>query len=191
MSFDEEKFKQGAEKVILRCRPGDWEHALSAVAWVKKLGEGRSDLPLLISAAYIHDIGWRDVWAKDKITFAELRDLEQLANDNSHQFAKEFLSNLDYDQTEIATIIRLIEAADAHDSKQEDEAIVVDADNLSKLSFEHLKNKFDPGDWVELCEMWQEELPQRVKTEKAKALWPKLLAELKGRVFLELKNYSK
>ncbi len=66
MVFAEEKFKQVAEKVILRCRPGDWEHALSAVAWVKELGAGRPDLPLLISAAYIHDIGWRDLWAKDK-----------------------------------------------------------------------------------------------------------------------------
>ncbi len=101
---------------------------------------------------------------------------------NSHKFAEGFLSSLDFDQTEISTIIRLIEAADAHDSRQEDEAIVVDADNLSKLSFAHLKNKFDPRDWPELCEMWQAELPQRIKTEKAKTLWPKLLMELKAQV---------
>ena len=97
MNFNEENFKSKAEKEISRCRPGDWNHACRVVGWVKELGKDREDLPLLISAAYIHDIGWRDVLPSDKkITFDELLKSEKQANDNSEEFASAFLESLEY-----------------------------------------------------------------------------------------------
>ena len=58
-NFKEESFRALIEPHLLRCRPGDWEHTLRVVRWVKRLGKGREDLPLLIMAGYLHDIGWR------------------------------------------------------------------------------------------------------------------------------------
>lgn len=57
MKFNEEGFKKIVKSHILRCRDGDWEHAKRVVGWIKKLGKGRKDLPFLITAGYIHDIG--------------------------------------------------------------------------------------------------------------------------------------
>lgn len=65
MNFNEENFRAKAEQEISRRRPGDWNHALRVVERAKQLGNGRKDLPLLVSAAHIHDIGWRDVLPKD------------------------------------------------------------------------------------------------------------------------------
>ncbi|HSL86180.1 MAG TPA: hypothetical protein VK861_04545, partial [Bacteroidales bacterium] len=59
--FNEQEFKKQVKLHIKRCRDGDWEHAKRVVRWVKELVEGRDDLCLFITAAYIHDIGWRDV----------------------------------------------------------------------------------------------------------------------------------
>ena len=130
------------ESHIIRCRPGDWEHAKRVVRWVKELGQEREDLPLLITAGYIHDIGWRDLLKKEKITFEELLELEPKANENSEPYIRELLKQLNYKNNDIETILRLVSSADKHKSESEDEAIIVDADQLSKLDIGHLKEKY-------------------------------------------------
>jgi len=133
MEFDEEKFRNQAEKEISRCRPGDWSHTLRVVSWVKELGENREDLYLIIAAAYIHDIGWRGVFSKEKISIEELNALEEKANVNSNNFAREFLSQFHFSEENTRVILRLIKATDLHESASDDEKIIVDSDNLSKL----------------------------------------------------------
>jgi HD superfamily phosphodiesterase len=167
------------ESHIVRCRPGDWEHAKRVVRWVKELGEGRNDLPLLVLAGYIHDIGWRDLLNKDKITFEELLELEPKANQNSESYIRELLLQLNYNIADIETILRLVSSADKHKSVSEDEAIIVDADQLSKLDIDHIKEKYQKSEWLKMYELWKKEIGQRVKTEKAKQLYPNLLASLK------------
>ncbi len=180
MNFNEDIFKSKAEKEISRCRPGDWNHARRVVEWVKKLGKGRDYLPLLISAAYIHDIGWRDVLSSDKkITFDELLQFERQANDNSKKFTINFLKKLKYLPKDIKTINRLIHAADEHASNTDDEAIIVDADNLSKLTIDHLKEKYQPSEWLRVYGEFREMFPKRVKTEIGKSHLPYLLNDLK------------
>ena len=180
MNFNEENFRIKAEQEISRCRPGDWNHALRVVEWAKQLGKGRNDLPLLVSAAYIHDIGWRDVLPKDeKITFDKLLEFEKQVNDNSVNFVSEFLKSLGYSPKEIEVVNRLVRAADAHESKEEDEEIIVDADNLSKLTIDHLKEKYKPTEWLRMYNVWNEEFPTRVKTEIGKSRFSALLDDLK------------
>ena len=180
MNFDEENFKTNAEQEISHCRPGDWNHALRVVEWTKQLGKDRKDLPLLVSAAYIHDIGWRDVLPKDeKINFDKLLEFEGKANDNSKSFVSEFLKSLEYSSEEIEVVNRLVRAADAHESKEEDEEIIVDADNLSKLTIDHLKEKYKPTEWLRMWNVWREMFPTRVKTEIGKSRLSALLDDLK------------
>lgn len=179
MNFDEEKFIETAKPHILRCRPGDWEHAKRVVRWIKELGQGKKDLPLLITAGYIHDIGWRDLFKKDKITFEELLELEPQANINSEPFIRELLEQLNYENSDIETILKLVSVADKHESSGVDEEIIVDADQLSKLDINHLKEKYQKSEWKKMYELWDKEFSQRIKTEKAKQLYPGLLASLK------------
>lgn len=167
------------ESHILRCRPGDWEHAKRVVRWVKELGQEREDLPLLITAGYIHDIGWRDLLKKEKITFEELLELEPKANENSEPYIRELLKQLNYKNNDIETILRLVSSADKHKSESEDEEIIVDADQLSKLDIDHLKEKYQKSEWMKMYELWNKEIGHRIKTEKAKHLYPNLLVSLK------------
>src|SRR5690606_13143341 len=114
MQFDEGKLKNSAQEHLERCRPGDWNHALRVVSWAKRLGDGRDELPLIVTAAYIHDIGWRDVLPFDKkITFDELLKYEKQANDNSEPFINEFLQELGCSEVEIETVNKLVRAADS------------------------------------------------------------------------------
>jgi HD superfamily phosphodiesterase len=182
MQFDANKFEALIKPHILRCRDGDWNHALRVVGWVKKLGEKRNDLKLLITAAYIHDIGWRDILPKGKITLDKLLEFEQGANQNSKLFVANILREVGYTTEEINTANRLIKAADNHCSKTDDEAIIVDADNLSKLNIDHLKEKYQKPEWQRLYELWKKKFPKRIKTNKAKKLYPKLLEKLKQEI---------
>ncbi len=83
MKFDERKLKETLQPYFDLARAGDWEHALRVVKWVKKLGQGRNNLYLLVVAAYIHDIGWSGISPKGKINLAEMLKLEPEANKNS------------------------------------------------------------------------------------------------------------
>jgi len=144
MELDEEKLKEIAKPYFLSARSGDWEHALRVVGWVKELGTNRDDLNLLVVAAYIHDIGWSGVAPTGKIDLDEMMGLEKKANNNSSKLIFEVLTKLQFTDLEIKTVDRLVAAADRHRSEQEDEAVIVDADNLSKLCIEHLREKYQP-----------------------------------------------
>ena len=165
---------------ILACRSGDWNHALRVVKWVKVLGKGRSDINLLITTALIHDIGWFNVLPKGKINFKVMLTYEYEANKNSKPFATKLLTELNYNNKNIKTILRLISAADNHKATKEDEEIIVDADSLSKLSINHLKEKYEPDSFKEIITMWKKEMPSRFKTKKGKELFSELLTILQS-----------
>lgn len=186
--INESKIQQEAEKHLANCRPGDWNHALRVVSWIKKLGQNRPDILLITTAGYIHDIGWEGVLSKDKITFDELLKFEDQANNNSEKFATDFLSKVGFGSDDIHTINRLIHAADQHKSEKDDESIIVDADQLSKLDIDHLKEKYKQSEWVKMYELWSKEFPQRMQTPKGKEIYPDLLSSLKSSIEKELAN---
>lgn len=148
------------------------------VAWIKKLGRGREDLPLLITAGYIHDIGWRDVLPTQKLSLKKLLEYEKKANANSKPYIREILTKINYSESEISNVLRLVQAADKHQSETDDEAIIVDADNLSKLDINHLKEKFKKEEWEKMYKLWKKEFSSRIKTSKGKELYPNLLVSL-------------
>lgn len=177
------------ESHVLKCRPGDWNHAKRVAKWTEILGKDRKDLSLLLIASYIHDIGWRNVIGEEKITLENLLKFEPQANANSEPFIREVLEKLKYSNSDIETVLRLVSAADKHESNQDDEAIIVDADSLSKLDINHLKEKFQPDEWMKLYKLWEGKFSQRVRTEKAKELYPDLLEKLKKEIIKEFEKF--
>ncbi len=178
MNFDEHSFKQNAKTQILRCRAGDWEHAKRVVYWIKILGEGKEDLHLHIAAGFIHDIGWRDVLAKGNISFDTLLQYEPQANNNSKTFASEFLIENGFSDDEIRNVLKLIEAADRHKALSDDEKVIVDADMLSKLNIDHIKEKYTKSEWQKMYEYFKKKSNERLETNKAKELAPELISKL-------------
>lgn len=179
MHVDEQELRAAAKPYFETARAGDWEHALRAVRWVKELGAGRADEPLLVAAAYLHDIGWSGVAPRGKLDLDELLALESKANENSRRLISEVLTRLRFSHAEIETVSRLVDAADQHRSSAADEAILVDADNLSKLCIEHLREKFRPQSYAKALHLFEYELCGRITTQKGKDLFPRLLAEMK------------
>ncbi len=74
--------------------PEYWEHACRVAKWVKTLGGERKDSYLLITAAYLHDIGWSGVAPPERLHLDELLRLQPKANENSSAFITEVLSTL-------------------------------------------------------------------------------------------------
>lgn len=181
-NFNEARLKAIVKPYFKSARAGDWQHALRVVNWVKDLGSARNDLDLLIAAAYVHDIGWSQIAPKGKMDFNEMLKLEPQATANSSRLISEVLKSLQFTDREIKTVKRLVAAADKHVSEQEDEAVIVDADNLSKLCIEHLQEKYQPASFSKLINHWDAELPNRIKTQTGRELLPKLLDALKQKV---------
>ena len=137
--MDEKKLIAIVKPYLDNCRAGDWNHALRVVKWAKVLGKDRGDFDLLITAAYIHDIGWFNILPKDRLNFQKMLRYEEKANKNTPMFVTEVLGKMDFKKEDINTVIRLTKAADRHDSEKDDEAIIVDADSLSKLCIENFE----------------------------------------------------
>lgn len=180
--FDEKKLVDVAKPYFSSARAGDWEHALRVVRWVKELGKERGDLHLIITAAYIHDIGWSGVAPKGKIDFEEMLKLEPKANKNSSKLIHEVLVKMHCDDTEIQTVQRLVAAADKYKAEKDDEEVIVEADALSKLCREHLEEKYLPSSFYQLVQTWEAELPHHIKTPRGKELFTELLSELKSQL---------
>ena len=144
MKIKEEKIKSTIKPYMKKARSGDWEHTLRVVEWVKILGKKRKDLNILITAAYIHDIGWSGIAPKGKLDLDEMLKLELLANKNSKKLVLEVLNKLKFSEKDINTVQRLVSAVDKHKAKKDDEGIILDADSLNKLCIEHLEQKYQP-----------------------------------------------
>jgi HD superfamily phosphodiesterase len=179
MKLDEKKLIAVAYPYFEGCRAGDWNHAKRVVRWVRELGKNESNLDLLIAASYLHDIGWSGVLPKGKIDLDTLIQYEDIANCNTGPFVSEVLNKLGFDKKDAQTVLRLIKAADRHESNLKDEEILVDSDNLSKLCIEHIQEKFQPGSYGRVYAMFSDEIPLIIKTELGKQYFPKLLNKLR------------
>lgn len=174
---------------ISQCRPGDWEHAKRVVEWVKYLGEERDDLELLKTAGYLHDIGWyKLVPSGRKLSKEGLLELQEKANIQTETLVGEILETLFFNKSEISKILRLIKATESYEATNDDEKILVDADSLSKTNPDHVKEKYLPGEWLNMCSLFEEKLPQRISTKKGQAIFPKKLTELRTALENELNN---
>jgi len=171
-------FAAAAASLLKQCRPGDLEHAQRVAKWVDRLAQARSDWLRLMKTAYVHDLGWYKVVPNKKLTKKQLKKLEPQANKNSEQIITDFLKKQEEKKTEIREILRLVEAADKHASSTDDEAIIVDADNLSKLNIDHVKDKYKKQDWSKMLNLWKDTFADRIKTDLGKKLYPELMKEL-------------
>lgn len=180
MKINQNILEKHFEPYILKCRPGDWEHAKRVVKWIQKLGENHPNYELLIIAGYIHDIGWSGLVPQDKkLSRDELLKIQPEADKQTEVLAKEAIGFLNLTTTELDTVLRLIKATETYISTQPDEIIMVDSDNLSKTDPNHIKEKYAPSDWMRICDLFEENLPHRIKTTEGKKLFVPLLKDLR------------
>lgn len=192
MKIDQSNLEKHFAPYILKCRSGDWEHAKRVVKWIQKLGEDHPNYDLLIVAGYIHDIGWSGLVPKDnKLSRDELLKIQPDADKQTETLVKEATGFLNLTETELDTVLRLIKATETYVSTQPDEEIMVDSDNLSKTDPNHIKEKYAPTDWMSICDLFEEKLPQRIKTREGKKLFVPLLKELRTQLQQEQQGANK
>lgn len=166
-------FQNGVMSLLSKCRPGDDKHASRVVKWVEILAGDNPFYDRLVKAAYVHDLGWYSLMdTNKKLTKDELKRFESKANRQSKLIITNFLKQQNEPENEIREILKLVSAADSHQSHNSDEAIIVDADNLSKLTIDHVSEKYQKSDWQKMLTLWQEEFPKRIQTDKGKSLYP-------------------
>lgn len=189
MNIREVDFVKVIKPYILECRLGDWEHAKRVVGWVKKLGKNRKDLILLVVAAYLHDIGWFGlVNSNRKLTRKKLLNIQPKADAQTNFLVRKVLGEFNLIDIEIKKILRLIKSTETYNATQEDEMILVDADNLSKTATAHVKEKYAKSDWLAICDLFEEKLPERIKTKMGKKLFSAKLRKLREDLIKELKT---
>lgn len=176
-TFSQQYF-QTAQEILKNCRAGDAKHARRVAKWVETLVPEHPQLELLIKAAYLHDFGWYQITDGSKLTKQELKKLEPQANAQSKKIITQFLEKNNETPENIQQILQLVAAADSHQANNELEAILVDADNLSKLTIDHLQEKYQPSNWQKMVELWKKTFPQRITTRAGIKAYPPLLIEL-------------
>lgn len=185
--MEEQHLKKIFEPLILNCRPGDWPHAQRVVKWIKQLGVSRNDLPLLIIAGYLHDIGWSGLISNNKkISKTELLKFQPLADRQTEPLVRRALVKSSLVEEEIKQILRLIKATESYQANSDDEQILVDADNLSKTDPDHIKEKYLPKDWLKMCDLFEDQFPLRIKTTVGKQIFRQKLIELRQNLSQEL-----
>lgn len=180
------KYLLNAEEVISKCRPGDWEHAKRVVRLVELLAEVDPKMKdLLIKAAYIHDIGWCKLLPDglERITKDNLLEYEKIANRKSTSNATKFLSEQNESPQDIKIILRLIKATDDHKSNDDLEAIIVDADLLSKLDINHFKQKYAEKDWKKMFGIIKNDIEIGLKLKESKEIYSSRIIKLEEIIF--------
>ncbi len=188
-NFTTAQLESHFEPYILKCRPGDWQHAKRVVSWIQKIGKERDDLNLLIIAGYIHDIGWSGLIKDDeKLSKEELLKLQPEADKQTDELVKEAVSFLELSESDIAKLLRLIKATETYLATQDDEEILVDSDNLSKTDPDHVREKYKKEEWLNMCSLFEEKFPDRIKTKQGKSLFKPNLARLREILEAELND---
>ncbi|MGQ9782237.1 MAG: HD domain-containing protein, partial [Nitrososphaeria archaeon] len=96
------KLKEICKEYLTDSRPGDWEHTLRTVEWVKCIMDREGgDKDILLPAAYLHDIGWHFSLPKE-MRNKNLNSVENLKKyfkghlEYGSKIAKEILQRLNY-----------------------------------------------------------------------------------------------
>ncbi len=183
--IDEEKLMQKAKPYYYKARPGDYEHALAVAKLVKELLKTeKGDADALIAAACLHDIGYAEQYSPGKkVTWQHVQKHIHLHMEKGAKIAREILSSLEYPTKFIEKVSGMIAVHDDwYNIKDKEVFILVDADNLSKLDAKHVSTKF--ADVKSVVEMWERDMPKRLKTNSGKRLYKQLMSKLKKDLYL-------
>nr|MBD3312151.1 HD domain-containing protein [archaeon] len=135
----EERLKKEALKHLSKGRK-DWDvpHTLNAVNWMRKLIEKEGgDEKVLVTAMYLHDIGYPVVEDLNKDRLKRIKELKRFHAVEGARKAEVILKKLgDYSKPEIKEIIYLVKHHDDLEIKSRNHQLVFEADNLSKIDVE-------------------------------------------------------
>lgn len=178
--IDEKILLSKAKIYLENARPGDLGHTIRVVRLVKEILKTEKGNPdILIPAAYLHEIGYSGLFKKgQKLNKTNWHSKQDEHMQKGKVIAIEILSKLKFSEDSIQRISWMVSVHDDWYNQNDHElGILMDADNLSKLNIDHIRNKFEnPKDIIEL---WEKDMPKRLKTKTGKAMYSKVMRSIK------------
>ena len=180
----EEKLKSEVVKLLEKGRP-NWDllHTLASVYWMKKLiREEGGEEKILVSAMYLHDIGYSGLFTK-KYDYDAVAEVQRRHQKVGALKAREILQTLPYTSGEIARITHLVEVHDTLDSlSSKNEIMVMEADTLGQLDRERVASTFSKKDCERFIVYLESERIPRFQTTTGKRYLNQLVAAEKKRI---------
>jgi len=186
------RLKEICKKYLTDARPGDWEHTLRTVEWLKYLikHEG-GDEDVLIPAAYLHDVGWHCALPEELrnkgIKNEELRKYFPLHLEKGAELAKKILTELNYSEDKTERISHLISIHDLPERiREKDEVLLMEADRLDrfgKVGLERIRGVFSSEEMVKsMMKSYEREVKNWFRTRTGKETYKRLLIEMKEKM---------
>ena len=168
-------------------RPGDWNHTLRTVEWIKSLMEHEGGDPrILIPAAYLHDVGWSVVLPTClKRKSVEKEVLDQYLDGHmigGAELSRKILTDLDYPEDRIERIVHLVSIHDyPEEIKDKDEVLLMEADRLDrfgKTGLERVKSVVKTENIQRKYSTVEKEIDKWFRTGTARKAYRKLMKEI-------------
>ncbi len=177
----ETKIKNIALKYLESGRTGwDIPHTLCSVSWIKKiLKEERRNERILVTAAYLHDVGYFGLFKTKKIGHGDVLRKKGLHMEVGAEIAKKELQKLKYfSKKEIDEICHLVSIHDKlNEIRTRNEILLMEADSLSKIDVKKVRPTHDAKNWIEFYNGFKKERVSRFKTKSSKKFLRVLLRE--------------
>ena len=184
------------KKHLTNSRPGDWEHTLRTVEWIRFLIEHEGGDPeILIPAAYLHDIGWSIALPpqskKRGIEVEVVKRFLDLHMKKGAELSRQILTNLSYPKDKAERIVHLVSIHDYPERiSEKDEILLMEADRLDrfgKIGLKRIMKVIKKRDWKKVFPLIRKESKNWFKSRTGKRVYEKLLKEMEK----ELNKLSK
>jgi uncharacterized protein len=184
----EQKLKEICREYLTDSRPGDWEHTLRTVEWVKYIMEREGgDRDILLPAAYLHDIGWHfslpeEIRNKNLSSAENLRAYFRGHLEHGSKEAKKILQSLNYPPDKVRRIVYIISIHDLPELVDgKEEVILMEADRLDRFGvagLERSRRLFLDSNVKSIIKRYELESKSWFRTETGKNAFKQLLEEM-------------
>ncbi|MFA6422416.1 MAG: HD domain-containing protein [Candidatus Buchananbacteria bacterium] len=171
-------------KKIVKSYFGDswnYHHTILAVSWMKKLIKAEGGNPLiLVTAMYLHDIGYSKYLNSDNYTLADRIKAKKKHMIAGAMMAKSILKKLNFSNANIEKIAHLIKIHDKiFEIKTKNEKMVMEADSLAGIDHRKLPASFNKKDMKVYIKFFMSTRAKLFKTNTGKKYLAVLLKYVK------------
>jgi putative nucleotidyltransferase with HDIG domain len=146
----------------------NYKHSLATAVWIKKLMRSRDNEKVLVTAAYLHDIGYGSLISSDYTLEERIAAKKEHGKIGSEE-AKKILTKLNYSKEEIKEICHLILIHDELPNlKTRNEILLMEADSLSAIDYERCPSSITEEELKRYFQICKEKRWPKFKTTKGK-----------------------
>lgn len=158
----------------------EWDipHTLCSVYWIKKIvKKEKGNERILVTAAYLHDIGYSGLFKTKKIGHGNVLRKKGLHMEVGAEIAKKELQKLKYfSKKEIDEICHLVSMHDKLGKiKTKNEILLMESDSLGMIDVKKVTPSFDPENYVLFFNEFKKERLPIIRTKTSKKFLKKLI----------------